>query len=74
MRRAATVVLWQAAVEVRSGAERPARTGDDDGSDLVCLIQGMESPRQLGAHLVVERVHAVGPIERERRDAPVDVD
>src|SRR5207248_4364646 len=54
--------------EVRTGAKAAARAGDDDGSDIVVLVGGIEGVDQFLLHGAVEGVELVGPVQRDGED------
>src|ERR1700730_17581128 len=53
---------------VVAGAESAPGAGQDDDADAAIGVGLVEAPVQLGFELVRERVHALGPIERDGRD------
>src|SRR5262249_4715869 len=57
---------------VVAGAEGAAGAGEDDHADGAVGVRPVEDPMQLGFELVRECVHALGPIERDGRDAVLD--
>src|SRR5215471_11740699 len=57
---------------VVAGAEGAPGAGEDDHADGAVGIGPVEDPMQLGFELVRECVHALGPIERDGRDAFLD--
>src|SRR5262249_26902652 len=57
---------------VVAGAEGAPGAGEDDHADGAVGIGAVEDPMQLGFELVGERVHALGTIERDGRDAVLD--
>src|SRR5260221_14171700 len=57
---------------VIAGAERAAGAGEDDHAHGTIGVRLVEDAVQLGFELVRERVHPLGPIERDRGDALLD--
>ena len=62
-----------AAAEVGAGAESAAGAGDDHGVDVVVGVGAVEGLHQLAAHLPGPRVQAVGAVEGDREDAPIEL-
>ena len=54
-------------------AERPARAGDDDDPHVVVALGLGQHPAVLGVHAPGPRVEPVGAIQRDERDAAVDL-
>src|SRR5262249_30308560 len=60
---------------VETGAERALpRAPDDDRVDPIVVLHGAPDVGDLLAHPPVERVQALGPVERQRRDVVVGCD
>ena len=55
--------------QVGAGAERLARAGEHDDGDVVVGRGGAQRVGGRVVQLLVERVGAVGPVEREQADA-----
>ena len=63
-----------AALQIRARAERAAGAGHDHRAHRVVAVAAHQVLVQLDAHLRGVGVHALGPIERDLRDAVLDVD
>src|SRR5262249_49045988 len=57
---------------VVAGAESAAGAGEDDDADGAVGVRPVEGAMQLGFKLVRERIHSLGAIERDGRDALLD--
>ena len=52
-------------VQVRAGAERPARTGDDRHPGVLVVAEPREGVVEVAPHFAVDRVEDVGPVVRD---------
>ena len=59
--------------DIGAGDERLAAAGDDDAFDRRILRRGVKRVLELRDDGFVERVHRVGTIDRQRRDAIGDL-
>src|SRR5690606_19481990 len=58
------------AAQVAASRERRAGTSDDDRADVGRLVGLDEQPPQLGRGVLVDGVALLGPLQREKQDAP----
>ena len=60
-------------VQVRPGAERPARTREDDDAHLLARDDHAHGFKDFVAHRAVERVELVGPVQGDGGDPARDL-
>src|SRR5690606_15013088 len=58
-----------ALLQVGTGAEGPAGTGDDDDAHRIVGVGSVEGSNQLTAHGAVEGIHALRAVEGQGQDA-----
>src|SRR5262245_42232129 len=61
-------------LEIDPGAERAPGSAEDHRADVTVGGDGFHALRERHPHLPAPRVQAVGPVERDGRDGPVDVE
>src|SRR5918996_4160185 len=60
--------------DVGPGREATLRAPEDETADRLVLVELRQHTRELVHHLVVERIHDVGPVEQDDRDRLLALD